>query len=68
MSKIKPIIMSIPDKEMPRMVAALDKLRGKLGIPTLAADGGGSVSGTKCGATNISGPNGEYDFSCKDDD
>jgi hypothetical protein len=65
MAKFEYTVLNIPDEDIGRMYAALDMLGSKFEKPILAADGG-PISGTKCGATNISGGNGNYDFNCKD--
>ena len=58
-------VLSIPDKDIKRMYAALEMLGSKFEVPTLAADGG-PISGTKCGVTGLTAGNGNHDFSCKD--
>ncbi len=65
MARAKYTVLSIPDSDVMRMYAALKLIESKFDRPTLAADGG-PISGTGCGATNITKGNGNYDFNCKD--
>ncbi|MEM7801723.1 MAG: hypothetical protein AAF633_21180 [Chloroflexota bacterium] len=55
--------LSIPNKEIPIMLEALDRLKGK---PGFQMAGEKAISGTNCTITNPKGQNGEHDFECED--
>jgi hypothetical protein len=61
---VKYTILDIPQQDVPLMMAALDRLKGKPGFEKAGAKG--ALSGTNCTVTNADQGQGKMDFSCED--
>jgi len=57
-------ILDIPKRDVPLMMAALDRLKGQPGFEKAGAKG--ALSGTSCTVTDVDKGQGNMDFSCED--
>lgn len=57
-------ILDISMRDVPRMMAALDRLKDRPGFETVGVDG--ALSGTNCTVTDVDKGQGNMDFSCED--